>query len=124
MNCPRCGAEMKPDQRYCMKCGALNYDHPDNQKMKQYITSEEIEQTNKDYNDPNKQEYVETVEFAGRTYETKSKKKKGYVDTRAMLLLLVFFTIVLGSVLYFYFYFSITMLIMVCSIFLFLHFIL
>ena len=117
MNCPRCGAEMKPDQRYCMKCGALNYDHPDNQKMKQYITSEEIEQTNKDYNDPNKQEYVETVEFAGRTYETKSKKKKGYVDTRAMLLLLVFFTIVLGSVLYFYFYFSITMLIMVCSIF-------
>ena len=87
MLCPRCGAEMKPEQRYCMKCGALNYDHPDNQGMKQYITNEEIEQTNKDYNDPAKQEDVETVEFAGRTYETKSKKKKHLLFYRQMLFL-------------------------------------
>ena len=117
MFCPRCGAEMKSEQRYCMKCGALNYDHPDNQGMKQYITNDEIEQTNKDYNDPTKQEEVETIEFAGRTYETKSKKKKGYVDTRAMLLLLVFFTILLGIILYFFFYFSIAMLTLVCLAF-------
>ena len=31
MVCPRCGAELNPKQRYCMKCGALNYEHPDNQ---------------------------------------------------------------------------------------------
>ena len=42
MFCPRCGAQIDPKQRYCMKCGALNYDHPDNQKMKQYITEEEF----------------------------------------------------------------------------------
>lgn len=34
--CPRCGAEMKNTMRCCMKCGALNYDHPDNESMKKY----------------------------------------------------------------------------------------
>ena len=34
--CPRCGAEMKQSARYCMKCGCLNYDHPDNAKFKKY----------------------------------------------------------------------------------------
>ncbi len=32
--CARCGAEMKQSSRYCMKCGNLNYDHPDNAKYK------------------------------------------------------------------------------------------
>ena len=27
---------MKKDSRYCMKCGQLNYAHPDNESMKQY----------------------------------------------------------------------------------------
>ena len=95
MVCPRCGAEMNPEQRYCMKCGALNYEHPDNQKMKNYITPEEFEQANKDYNDASKHE-VDTVEFAGRTYETKTKKKKGYIDARSAILLLLLITIILG----------------------------
>lgn len=34
--CPKCGSEMKKDSRYCMKCGNLNYAHPDNESMKQY----------------------------------------------------------------------------------------
>ena len=34
--CGRCGAEMKKDARYCMKCGNLNYAHKDNEFMKQY----------------------------------------------------------------------------------------
>ena len=34
--CPKCGSEMKKDSRYCMKCGQLNYAHPDNESMKQY----------------------------------------------------------------------------------------
>ena len=83
MICPRCGAEMDPKQRYCMKCGALNYDHPDNQKMKTYITPEEFDKANQDYNDPTKHE-VDTVEFAGRTYETKTKNKKGFIDKEAI----------------------------------------
>lgn len=35
--CSRCGAPMKSDARYCMKCGNLNPDHPDNKSMEKYI---------------------------------------------------------------------------------------
>lgn len=34
--CSKCGAEMRNTSRYCMKCGNLNYSHPDNESMKQY----------------------------------------------------------------------------------------
>lgn len=37
IRCSRCGAEMKSDARYCMKCGNLNYSHPDNVSMRPYI---------------------------------------------------------------------------------------
>lgn len=40
--CPKCGAEMKSSQRCCMKCGHLNYDHPDNQSIKQYADKDVI----------------------------------------------------------------------------------
>lgn len=116
MFCPRCGAEMKPEQRYCMKCGALNYEHPDNQKMKNYITAEEFEQANKDYNDASKHE-VDTVEFAGRTYETKTKKKKGYIDARSAILLLLLITILLGLLAYFWLSYSISFILAVCIIY-------
>ena len=36
ITCKRCGAPMKSNQRYCMKCGYLNYDHPDNQSLLKY----------------------------------------------------------------------------------------
>ena len=35
--CDKCGTYYPSNQRYCMKCGALNYSHPDNQSMKQYM---------------------------------------------------------------------------------------
>ncbi len=38
--CTRCGSPMKSDARYCMKCGNLNYDHPDNKNMVSYATDE------------------------------------------------------------------------------------
>ena len=34
--CSKCGNEMKKESRYCMKCGNLNYAHPENESMKQY----------------------------------------------------------------------------------------
>jgi len=37
ISCPRCGAEMKNNARYCMKCGHLNIDHPKNKGMQKYI---------------------------------------------------------------------------------------
>ncbi len=39
--CSRCGAEMKASARYCMKCGNLNYDHPDNVNMKNLLGKEQ-----------------------------------------------------------------------------------
>lgn len=40
--CSRCGAEMRADARYCMKCGNLNYDHPENAKMQKIIGKNKI----------------------------------------------------------------------------------
>ena len=37
--CSKCGGEMKRTARYCMKCGNLNFDHPDNDFMKRYTDS-------------------------------------------------------------------------------------
>lgn len=34
--CSKCGSEMKKESRYCMKCGNLNYSHPENESMKKY----------------------------------------------------------------------------------------
>lgn len=39
--CSRCGAEMKSNSRYCMKCGNLNYDHEANKNFKQFQPKEE-----------------------------------------------------------------------------------
>ncbi len=38
--CSRCGAEMKADARYCMKCGNLNADHAENKNMQQYVKNQ------------------------------------------------------------------------------------
>lgn len=35
--CPRCQTEMKSNARYCMKCGYLNYNHPENIALKPYM---------------------------------------------------------------------------------------
>lgn len=35
--CDKCQSYYPSNQRYCMKCGNLNYSHPDNQSMKQYM---------------------------------------------------------------------------------------
>lgn len=40
ISCPRCGEPMKSSQRCCIKCGALNPEHPDNVSMQQYIYNE------------------------------------------------------------------------------------
>lgn len=110
MICPRCGAEMKPEQRYCMKCGALNYDHPDNQKMKGYITEEELEKAKQNYIESNTVG-KDAIEIGGQVYANnpKEEKRSTYVDTRAALGLGAVIAIVLGLVCYFYFPFSLLM---------------
>ena len=118
MVCPRCGAELNSKQRYCMKCGALNYEHPDNQKLKQYITEQELEDANQEYqksvNDPTK-----TIEIGGKVFfdTPEGNKKTTYVDTRAMLVLLFVITLGLAGIYYFVFPYSLTMTICLCMLF-------
>lgn len=38
--CPRCGNDVKNSSRYCMKCGYLNPNHPDNKKMEKFMPTE------------------------------------------------------------------------------------
>lgn len=52
--CSRCGSEMRKDARYCMKCGNLNYSHPENESMRQYAQKDtthgySVSGTNSDY---------------------------------------------------------------------------
>lgn len=118
MVCPRCGAELNPKQRYCMKCGALNYEHPDNQKMRNYITAQEFEQANEEYqkaaNGP-----ARTIEIAGKVYADVpvADKKTTYVDTRVMVGLLFIFTLCLGAIYYFAFPYSFNMIFWLCLLF-------
>ena len=42
ITCDRCGAVYKKSMRYCMKCGKLNYSHPDNASMLKYEPKEEF----------------------------------------------------------------------------------
>lgn len=108
MICPRCGAEMSSEQRYCMKCGALNYDHPDNQQMKRYITDSELDKANQEYQE-SAGGASNTIEIGGKVYvDTPEKNKKStYVDTRVQLGLLTFFAIALAVLCYVLFHYSV-----------------
>ncbi|MBQ6135190.1 MAG: zinc ribbon domain-containing protein [Bacilli bacterium] len=35
--CPKCGAEMSKEARYCMACGTLNYEHEANKNMRKFV---------------------------------------------------------------------------------------
>lgn len=41
INCPRCGAEMNSNARYCMKCGYINTNNAANQNMMPYVQQEQ-----------------------------------------------------------------------------------
>lgn len=118
MVCPRCGAKLDSKQRYCMKCGALNYEHPDNQKMKQYITQQELDDANQEYQ-KNVKDPAQTIEIGGKVFSDvpEASKKTTYVDTRTMLVLLLVITICLAAFFYFLFPYSLTMTTCLCLLF-------
>ena len=102
--CYKCGEPMKPNARCCMKCGALNYDHPDNSYMKNYIsvkreykkTREEFEESkNNSSNDVyvggQKLEEVNIKEEPKREY-----KKRVYIPINIIILVLL----IIGFIIY------------------------
>lgn len=47
MKCVRCGSEIKETDRCCLKCGAINYNHPQNKEfVENYAPEVEIEKAN------------------------------------------------------------------------------
>lgn len=119
MFCPRCGEKMDPNRRYCMKCGALNYEHPENQKMTQYITEAELEKAKDDYNNNN----VDTIQVGGEVIKTKKDdKRKSYVDTKSVFGLELLMAILLGALCYFGFNYSINLSLVVAIVYFFITF--
>lgn len=49
MKCIRCGSEIKEEDRCCLKCGAINYNHPLNTKFaSEYAPKSELLKSNSD----------------------------------------------------------------------------
>ena len=44
ITCPRCGSEFKSTSRYCMKCGYMNPNHPENEKYFDKYSHNEMEE--------------------------------------------------------------------------------
>lgn len=45
--CSRCGEFLKINQRNCLKCGQINFQNPDNEYMRKYVTKKTISSTSK-----------------------------------------------------------------------------
>ena len=100
--CYKCGEPMKPDARCCMKCGALNYDHPDNSYMKNYISvNKETKKTREKFEESkdNDDVYVggQKLEEVNIKEEPKVEyKKRIYVPINIILVVLF----IIGFIIY------------------------
>ena len=74
--CSRCGRPIKDSDRYCLKCGALNFDHPDNQYLKKYMSFKKIEKENRQKLDNTMEQKVTDVYVGGEKLEETSIKDK------------------------------------------------
>lgn len=45
--CSRCGEFLKSNQRNCLKCGQINFQNPDNEYMRKYVTKKTTSSTSK-----------------------------------------------------------------------------
>lgn len=101
--CDNCGAEMKMSQRNCLKCGTLNYEHPDNQSMKKYLPKKQkqkytyVPSTSSTF-------FVSSVNSSEQSFDKKTITEKKYRRKKLIIYILILFVIlVLGYFLYPYF---------------------
>ena len=97
MLCPRCGMEMKSNSRYCMKCGYLNYNHPENIALKPYMGK--LQETTNYVNGK-----VETRQFLGtrKIHEIRFGSKTG--SKKLCFFLNVFLYLVCMAIAFFFTY--------------------
>ena len=104
--CSKCGASMESNKRYCMKCGALNYDHPDNEYMKKYVSNDEIDKINRDYFDDMHEENKDDDVFVGgkklKELKIEDKEDVESKNYKAGLVYVLLFSLVLFGGGYFY----------------------
>ena len=65
--CPRCGNEVKGTARYCMKCGYLNPNHPQNKQYAKF--NNVVEQYNVSDGTTNSATSINTNEVRGKNFE-------------------------------------------------------
>lgn len=100
MTCARCGAKMDPKQRYCMKCGAINYEHPDNQSMKKYITEKEIVKSNEEYIKNKEEKEVNKIYVGGKLVDEKLISPKQKTNSKKSLIFIIIIVILIIIILY------------------------
>lgn len=106
--CPRCGEPMKTDARCCLKCGALNYEHPDNSYMKSHISEDKMDKINREKFEKGINDSDDGVYVGGKKLEEVSMKETPVKENRKIisiptyLVLLVLLIVVLVWYLFFY----------------------
>ena len=70
--CARCGSPIKATDRSCLKCGALNLDHPENQYLKKYMSFKKIEKDNRNKFDQTMEQKIDDVYVGGKKLEEAS----------------------------------------------------
>ena len=85
--CSRCGSEMAASSRYCMKCGNLNENHPDNNKYSKILK----ETNNNNYQiGSGKRIFNNTKNKSGMNFITdKNKNRMPFVIFNIIVILLV-----------------------------------
>lgn len=103
IRCSRCGAEMKASARYCMKCGNLNYNHPDNQNMQKLLNKEQRQQeqvqTYTVGSGPNYFKPETEVTATGIMARSTTGNKKAFYIINILLLILLYAIVILPPVL-------------------------
>ena len=111
--CSKCGKPIKTKDRYCLKCGALNLDHPENQYLRKYMSFKNIEKKNRQEFEEHTEQKVDDVYVGGKKLEkeyiTESNevKKEPQEETyreviRIPLSLIVLLLLIIGFLVYYF----------------------
>ena len=77
LKCPQCGYLLEKTDRYCIHCGYINYDNPDNKYLVKY---EKNAKKIKKQEEKKEDELVDTSQLSLSSYEVKSASSHGSLE--------------------------------------------
>lgn len=77
LKCPQCGYLLEKTDRYCIHCGYINYDNPDNKYLVKY---EKNAKKIKKQEEKKEDELVDTSQLSLSSYEVKSASSRGSLE--------------------------------------------